>query len=143
MILFSDSYEWEVFVVSSSLICFLILWITLYIRNRHDRRLLRELKATGMDKFEDGDPDRIDPATAIKEQANLLPYDKTFEFRRDKIEICDGRRLGAGAFGVVYEAIAKGILPNEEETIVAVKMVNKMANFEVLHMSRIADEGKD
>lgn len=39
-----------------------------------------------------------------------------------------GKQLGAGAFGVVYKADARGIINAEETTIVAVKMVKKTAD---------------
>lgn len=42
-----------------------------------------------------------------------------------------GKQLGAGAFGVVVKALATGILPYEEETTVAVKMVKQTADNEV------------
>lgn len=39
-----------------------------------------------------------------------------------------GKQLGAGAFGVVYKAEARGIINAEETTTVAVKMVKKTAD---------------
>lgn len=39
-----------------------------------------------------------------------------------------GKQLGAGAFGVVYKAEARGIINAEETTTVAVKMVKKSAD---------------
>lgn len=42
-----------------------------------------------------------------------------------------GKQLGAGAFGVVVKGLASGILPYEEETTVAVKMVKQTADNEV------------
>lgn len=39
--------------------------------------------------------------------------------------------MGAGAFGVVVEGLATGILPYEEKTTVAVKMVQPTADNEV------------
>lgn len=39
-----------------------------------------------------------------------------------------GKQLGAGAFGVVYKADARGIVNAEETTTVAVKMVKKTAD---------------
>lgn len=39
-----------------------------------------------------------------------------------------GKQLGAGAFGVVYKAEARGIVNAEETTPVAVKMVKKTAD---------------
>lgn len=40
--------------------------------------------------------------------------------------------MGAGAFGVVLKAIAHGIVPYEEETVVAVKMVKHTADNEIM-----------
>lgn len=58
-----------------------------------------------------------------------MPYDKKYEFPREKLKL--GKQLGAGAFGIVIKGIAQGILPYEDETIVAVKMVKQMADNEV------------
>ncbi len=65
----------------------------------------------------------------MDEQADLLPYDKKYEFPREKLKL--GKQLGAGAFGVVVKGSASGILPYEEETTVAVKMVKQTADNEV------------
>jgi FMS-like tyrosine kinase 1 len=66
----------------------------------------------------------------LDEQADLLPYDKKFEFPREKLKL--GKQLGAGAFGVVIKAVAQNILHYEEETVVAVKMVKKQTDNEVM-----------
>lgn len=99
--------------------------------------------------FEEGNPDSINPDLALDEQADLLPYDKKYEFPREKLKlgallfiIFDffyldndihllGKQLGAGAFGVVVKGLAQGILSYEEETIVAIKMVKQTADNEV------------
>lgn len=65
----------------------------------------------------------------VDEQADLLPYDRKYEFPKDKLTL--GKRLGAGAFGVVMKAQAVGIHPYEPETTVAVKMVKPTADNEV------------
>lgn len=113
-----------------AVILFLILF-TLYlcIRIRRERRLFKELKAAGLADFEKGNVESINPDLALDEQADLLPYDKKYEFPRDKLKL--DKQLGAGAFGVVMKAIAHGIVPYENETIVAVKMVKKMADNDV------------
>ncbi|XP_041463958.1 insulin-like peptide receptor [Lytechinus variegatus] len=50
-----------------------------------------------------------------------------WEFPRDKLEII--RELGKGSFGMVYEGLAKGILPEEEEiSRVAIKSVQANAS---------------
>lgn len=112
------------------IICVLVICtIYLCLRIRRERRLFRELKAAGLANFEEGSPDSINPELALDEQADLLPYDRKYEFPREKLKL--GKKLGAGAFGVVVKGIAQGILPYEEETTVAVKMVKQMADNEV------------
>lgn len=66
----------------------------------------------------------------LDEQADLLPYDRRYEFPRNRLQL--GVQIGTGAFGIVFKATAKGILPQEDETTVAVKMVNSIAGYEVL-----------
>ncbi|XP_073825349.1 PDGF- and VEGF-receptor related isoform X12 [Musca autumnalis] len=106
------------------------LVIYLYIRVKRERKLLRELKAAGLANFEEGAVEQINPALTLDEQADLLPYDRCFEFPRDKLKL--GKQLGAGAFGVVLKAHAEGIRPEEKESVVAVKMVKRNANNEVM-----------
>lgn len=90
------------------------------------------MKAAGLFNFEEGNPDGINPDLALDEQAELLPYDKKYEFPREKLKL--GKQLGAGAFGVVVKGLAQGILPYEDETTVAVKMVKQTADNEVIIM---------
>lgn len=72
----------------------------------------------------------INRELAFDEQAaDQLPYDKRFEFPRDRLQL--GKQIGEGHFGVVVEGIATGILNHEDETKVAIKMVKQFANFEV------------
>ncbi|XP_046803769.1 vascular endothelial growth factor receptor kdr-like [Lucilia cuprina] len=106
------------------------LVIYLYIRVKRERKLLRELKAAGLANFEEGAVEHINPALTLDEQADLLPYDRGFEFPREKLKL--GKQLGAGAFGVVLKAHAEGIKPEEKESVVAVKMVKRQANNEVM-----------
>ncbi|XP_013100900.2 vascular endothelial growth factor receptor 1 isoform X5 [Stomoxys calcitrans] len=106
------------------------LVIYLCIRVKRERKLLRELKAAGLANFEEGAVEHINPALTLDEQADLLPYDRCFEFPRDKLKL--GKQLGAGAFGVVLKAHAEGIRPEEKESVVAVKMVKRNANNEVM-----------
>ncbi|XP_055305898.1 neuroglian-like isoform X2 [Sitodiplosis mosellana] len=80
--------------------------------------------------FEKGDPSTFNPKLSLDEQAELLPYDRKYEFSRGKLKF--GRRLGAGSFGVVVEAVAQEIVPNENETTVAIKTIQKSADFETL-----------
>lgn len=77
----------------------------------------------------DGNRDSLDLDLFLDEQADLLPYDQKYEFPREQLIL--GKHLGNGAFGVVYQATAKRILNDEDETQVAVKMIKKMADNEV------------
>lgn len=117
-------------MVSVIILVLVVCTICLLLQFRRQRRLFRELKAAGLADFETGNPDSINPELAVDEQADLLPYDKKYEFPRDKLKL--GKQLGAGAFGVVIKGYARGILPYEDETVVAVKMVKQMADNEVL-----------
>lgn len=89
-----------------------------------------EMKAAGLANFEEGNPECINPALSLDEQADLLPYNKDFEFPREDLKL--GKQLGAGAFGIVVKAVAKGIVHYEEETTVAVKMVKPNTDNEVM-----------
>lgn len=91
-----------------------------------ERKLVTELKAAGLENFEVGNLDFFDPEGNLDEQADLLPYNKNFEFPRENLKL--GKQLGSGAFGIVLEGIAKGILPHEDETRVAVKTVKVADN---------------
>ncbi|KAL9930183.1 PDGF- and VEGF-receptor related isoform 1-T3 [Glossina fuscipes fuscipes] len=112
------------------LLVLICLVIYLCIRVNRERRLLRELKAAGLANFEEGAVEHINPALTLDEQADLLPYDRGFEFPREKLKL--GKQLGAGAFGVVLKAHAESIRPEEKESVVAVKMVKRNANNEVM-----------
>lgn len=68
----------------------------------------------------------------LNEQGALLPYDQDYEFPREQLEL--GKELGAGAFGIVVKATARGITSNAEETVVAVKLIKSNADHEVLNI---------
>ena len=72
----------------------------------------------------------VDPNLKLEDQTHLLPYKKHFEFPRNKLRLT--KQLGAGEFGVVYKAIARGIQKCEQETIVAVKMLKNGADDELV-----------
>ena len=58
-----------------------------------------------------------------------------------KIYFCFlGKQLGAGAFGIVVKAEAKGILEEDEKTTVAVKMVKR--NADTTYIKALASELK-
>ncbi|XP_041972699.1 vascular endothelial growth factor receptor 1 isoform X2 [Aricia agestis] len=104
----------------------LVLVVYLVLRVRKEKKFRKELAAAGLLYFKEGVPKSLNPDLGIDEQAELLPYDEKFEFPPEKLII--GKQLGAGAFGVVYKAEARGIINAEEVTPVAVKMVKKTAD---------------
>lgn len=110
---------------------FIILVICAILCAYRYRKLKKLLIKAGLDNFEDGDINGLNPELALNEQANLLPYDIKYEFPRNKLKL--GKELGAGAFGIIVEATAQGIVAHEEETKVAVKMVKNIGSNEVCH----------
>ena len=79
-----------------------------------------------MKMFEEGDVTKINPTLGVDDQADLLPYNKEFEFDRKKLTL--GDQIGSGAFGRVVKADALGIINKHETTPVAVKMVKRDAD---------------
>lgn len=125
-------WGWIIAAVALILI-FVILSIYLYVRMRCKNQLIQKLGAIELESFELGNTEGINPNLKLDEQADLLPYDKRYEFPREKLKL--GRKLGGGAFGIVYKGIAHGILAYEDRTIVAVKMVKRMSNDEVYKLT--------
>jgi FMS-like tyrosine kinase 1 len=113
-------------IVISCLVIFVIV-ILIYIgfKIRKEKKLQRELRIAGLANFEKGALENLNPELGIDDQAELLPYDKKWEFPIEKLKL--GKQLGSGAFGVVMKGVAKGIIDGEENTTVAVKMVKKNA----------------
>lgn len=116
--------------VISVILILILLSLYLCCMVRRKKMQIAELKAAGLANFEEGNMESINPDMGLDEQADLLPYDKKFEFPREKLKL--GKQLGAGAFGVVVKANAENIVQYEEETIVAVKMVKKQTDNEVM-----------
>ncbi|XP_066150407.1 vascular endothelial growth factor receptor 1-like [Euwallacea fornicatus] len=104
----------------------LIALIYIIFRIKKERELRRELKLLGLENFHNGNPDNLNPELGIDDQAELLPYNKKFEFPIERLKL--GKQLGSGAFGVVLKAEARGIIDGEPTSIVAVKMVKKNAD---------------
>ncbi|XP_049549466.1 vascular endothelial growth factor receptor 1-like [Anopheles darlingi] len=94
------------------------------------KKEVKAMKAAGLANFEEGNLRCYNPHVALDEQADLLPYNSEYEFPRDRLKL--GKQLGTGAFGVVMKATATGIMGNKGETIVAVKMVKKQTDNEVM-----------
>ncbi len=89
-------------------------------------RKFKELTQAELMLFETGDPKSINPELGLDDQVDLLPYEREYEFDRNKLKL--GRQLGAGAFGRVLKGEAFGIVPWERSTVVAVKMVKPHAD---------------
>ncbi|XP_017764514.1 PREDICTED: vascular endothelial growth factor receptor 1 isoform X2 [Eufriesea mexicana] len=93
------------------------------IKIRRERIMRKELMEAGLMHFEEGAVDCLNPDLTVDDQAELLPYDKKWEFPREKLKL--GKQLGSGAFGVVMKGVAEGICENEPFTTVAVKTVRR------------------
>ncbi|XP_058060772.1 vascular endothelial growth factor receptor 1 [Anopheles bellator] len=94
------------------------------------KKEVKTMKAAGLANFEEGNLGCYNPDVALDEQADLLPYNSEYEFPKERLKL--GKQLGTGAFGVVMKATAAGIMVNEDETTVAVKMVKKQTDNEVM-----------
>lgn len=99
------------------------------IKSRRKTIRISKLKRSAFRDLENCNLEGIDPKISLNEQANLLKYDKQFEFPANKLSL--GDHLGSGAFGIVRKAIAKGIFPFEKESTVAVKMIKSASNYAV------------
>lgn len=101
-----------------------------------------------------GNPEQINPEIPVVEQVDLLPYDPKWEFSRNRLilgtllkielnfklkliiiyirEMCYiGKQLGAGQFGVVFQAKQIGSVNDPEDNnpkTVAVKMIKPTFN---------------
>uniref|UniRef100_A0A6P4EV92 Vascular endothelial growth factor receptor 1 n=1 Tax=Drosophila rhopaloa TaxID=1041015 RepID=A0A6P4EV92_DRORH len=106
----------------------LCVFLALRYQKEHKRNLA--LKAAGLANFEEGAVGHINPDLTLDEQAELLPYNREFEFPRENLKL--GKQLGAGAFGVVLKGEARNIRKEEPTTTVAVKMVKRTADNEVV-----------
>jgi len=49
------------------------------------QRLQEQLNQMGLANFEIGSPESINPELPFDEQAELLPYDRTWEFPKEKL----------------------------------------------------------
>lgn len=103
-----------------------------------EKKLRKELSEIGLENFVEGAPDSMNPNIPLDEQAELLPYNKIWEFPRESLKF--GKQLGSGAFGVVVKADAYGILEPDKITTVAVKMVKQ--NVDITYIKALASELK-
>lgn len=85
---------------------------------------LRKRKNTPPKNFKEGNPGKINPTMTFEEQIDLLPYDKRYEFPQKRLKF--GNHIGKGTFGALIQATAQGIVPNEKETHVVVRIINNV-----------------
>ncbi|XP_046428757.1 platelet-derived growth factor receptor alpha-like [Neodiprion fabricii] len=103
-----------------------IVVVTMAAWNFRKKALKRKLIKARLEYFNSGAPIPLDPELAVSDQAELLPYNRKWEFPRDLLKLDEV--LGSGAFGVVRKAQAKTICARETVTTVAVKTVRPTAN---------------
>ncbi|KAF0766886.1 vascular endothelial growth factor receptor 1 isoform X2 [Aphis craccivora] len=115
-----------------------VLMIGCAVHLKREKKLKKELALAGLLHFENGAVESWNPDLGIEEQAELLPYDKRWEFPRDKLKL--GKQLGSGAFGVVFKAEAIGIIDKDTTTTVAVKMIKP--NTDPSYIKALASELK-
>ncbi|XP_058451061.1 vascular endothelial growth factor receptor 1 isoform X2 [Malaya genurostris] len=109
-------------------LCMAVILISMFYYKK--KREVKAMKEAGLANFEEGNLEQMNPEISLDEQADLLPYKSEYEFPKERLKL--GKQLGAGAFGVVMKATAAGIMVNEDETTVAVKMVKKQTDNEVM-----------
>ena len=80
---------------------------TLAWRVRVYNKKYEQLTKKELAEFEHGRPDEINPELGVDDQADLLPYNRKFEFPFEKLKF--NKQLGSGAFGRVVKAQAYGI----------------------------------
>lgn len=118
--------KWFILIIVVLLLAVILAVVFILIKIRNEKKLQRELQIAGLANFEKGALENLNPELGIDDQAELLPYDKKWEFPIEKLKL--GKQLGSGAFGVVMKGTAKGILEEEAVTTVAVKMVKRNAD---------------
>ena len=64
-----------------------LLCIGMTIKIRNEKKLQRELRIAGLANFEKGAIESLNPDLAIDDQAELLPYDKKWEFPIEKLKL--------------------------------------------------------
>uniref|UniRef100_T1IKX3 receptor protein-tyrosine kinase n=1 Tax=Strigamia maritima TaxID=126957 RepID=T1IKX3_STRMM len=91
-----------------------------------ERQERRELEMISQLLFEQGDINSYNPDLPFDDQVELLPYDKRWEFPKERLKL--GKTVGQGAFGRVLKAEAIGLQDGEVSTTVAVKMLKQRAD---------------
>ncbi|KAI1304167.1 Vascular endothelial growth factor receptor 2 [Halotydeus destructor] len=107
-------------------IVFVVMAVYFGKRVREERRQKRELQIFSANLFDQGQIDMFNPDMPLDEQVDLLPYDRRWEFPKERLKL--GRTLGQGAFGRVVRADAIGLEDDEQSSTVAVKMLKERAD---------------
>ncbi|XP_034952110.1 vascular endothelial growth factor receptor 1 isoform X2 [Chelonus insularis] len=115
----------KVLIISIIILVIFCVALIIYfsIKVHREKVIRKQLMEAGLTHFEEGAIECLNSELTIDDQAELLPYDKKWEFPRERLKL--GKQLGCGAFGVVMKAEAQGISENEPTTTVAVKMVRR------------------
>ncbi|XP_039437782.1 vascular endothelial growth factor receptor 1-like [Culex pipiens pallens] len=106
-----------------ALILIVVLITSFYCKKKQEVAAMRK---AGLVSFAEGYKGQLNPGLPLGQQTDLLPYDSRYEFPAEKLKL--GKTLGCGAFGVVMMATAQGLVPDEKESTVAVKMVRKQTD---------------
>ncbi|XP_046637865.1 vascular endothelial growth factor receptor 1-like isoform X1 [Daphnia pulicaria] len=111
------------FILSLMVLCLLGIGISIKLHFNKKRKKV----FPGVKKLLEGNPKEINNKLPMDEQTELLPYDKRWEFPRNRLTL--GIQLGAGCFGRVVKGEAVGIKgPGKTVKTVAVKMVKSQTN---------------
>nr|XP_024218987.1 vascular endothelial growth factor receptor 1 isoform X2 [Halyomorpha halys] len=129
---------WILIVLTIGILISVTVLAIYCMKYKKEQKKRRELISVGLYNFSEGQVEAIDPNIDIGEQADLLPYDKKWEFPRDKLKL--GKQLGSGAFGIVVKGQAYGLHEDNELVTVAVKMVKKTSD--ISHVKSLATELK-
>lgn len=120
----STEYVSKVTTVTWTVALVVLMFIfIIFIINKFKNKKFRRSKQRD---FQKGEISKIDPNLDMTFQAEFLPYHEFFEFPVRRLRFT--AQLGHGDFGVVYQAIAKGIMPYDDETVVAVKTLQDYAD---------------
>ncbi|KAJ9583946.1 hypothetical protein L9F63_021720, partial [Diploptera punctata] len=87
---FKDKPGANLALVSGIIACVITLVVVIIIlimKICKERRLRKELDVAGLSTFVQGAMENINPELPVDEQAELLPYDKKWEFPRDKLKL--------------------------------------------------------
>ncbi|RXG56567.1 Platelet-derived growth factor receptor alpha [Armadillidium vulgare] len=103
-----------ILIISFSVVIFLAIKI------KKRKNIRNDMLQFELFLFQEGKAAKLNKECTIEEQAELLPYDHSYEVERENITL--GKQLGTGAFGRVLMAQVKGLNGKESPTRVAIKM---------------------